>query len=53
MSSERALCTLFCKVREQAMRVLPQIASRNPIILAVPTDTIPSVAEAVDDMVKV
>lgn len=33
------LCALFCKVSEHAMRVLPQMASRKPIILTVPTDT--------------
>ena len=49
-ASERELCALFCSVKEQAMRVFPHIASRKPIILAVPTDTIPSVVEPVVDI---
>lgn len=38
----KELCALFCRVKEQAIKVFPQMASRKPIILAVPTE-MPSV----------
>lgn len=41
------LWALFCRVREQAIRVLPHMASRKPIILPVPTDTTPDGEETI------